>query len=433
MATDKKKPAQKPAKPTVPAKASINALVGVNRKKRPSAKVTTIHPRGQFVGNETKRTLGGIRIGDLLSIVGAAVAAFALAFVFANQIAPITGGLAFFILWYVLFVALYSLIVSIDDTKTFVVDRVIAVVVTSVAVLLFSVLAFVIVFVIGRGSEALPYLNFYTQDMEKAGPLDPLTDGGVIHAIAGTLIQITIALAITIPLGIAAAVYLNEIPGRFSRFVRTIVEAMTALPSIVAGLFIFATAILMFGVPKSGFAASLAISVMMLPIMIRSADVVLRLVPQTLKEASIGLGASQWKTVWNVVLPTSRSGLTTSIILATARGVGETSPVLLTSGFTAALNVNPLDSPMVSLPLAIFQFVKSPEPTMIARGFGTAAVLMVLVLTLFVIARIIGGMTPEKSARARIRRAEFIARLARAPRSLSATVRRLIPNAKERS
>lgn len=323
-----------------------------------------------------------------------------------------------------IFIGFYALLVSIDDTKTFIADRVIAVLVTSVATLLFSVLVFVIVFVIARGSEALPFLNFYQQDMERAGPLDPLSDGGVVHAIAGTLIQITIALAITIPLGIAAAVYLNEIPGRFSRFVRTIVEAMTALPSIVAGLFIFATAILLLGLPKSGLAASLAISVMMLPIMIRSADVVLRLVPQTLKEASIGLGASQWKTVWNVTLPTSRSGLTTSIILATARGVGETSPVLLTSGFTAALNLNPLQDPMVSLPLAIFQFVKSPEPTMIARGFGTAAVLMVLVLTLFVIARIIGGMTPEKSARNRARRAEFISTVTSATAKLGALLTR---------
>ncbi len=412
---------------------STNALVPEVRRKRPTAKTTTVHPRGEFVGVEAKRTLGGVRVGDLLSILGAAVAAFALTIVLSTQIAPITGGIAFFVVWYLTFVGLYALLVSIDDTKTFVVDRVITVVVTSVAVLLFSVLVFVIVFVVGRGAVALPYLNFYLEDMGLAGPLDPLKVGGVAHAILGTLIQITIALAITIPLGIAAAVYLNEIPGRFSRFVRTIVEAMTALPSIVAGLFIFATAILMFGVPKSGFAASLAISVMMLPIMIRSADVVLRLVPHTLKEASIGLGASQWKTVWNVVLPTSRSGLTTSIILATARGVGETSPVLLTSGFTAELNVNPLESPMVSLPLAIFQFVKSPEPTMIARGFGTAAVLMVLVLTLFVIARFIGGMTPEKSARARIRRAEFFGWFATTARNLIATLRRRPTTAKERS
>jgi len=162
--------------------------------------------------------------------------------------------------------------------------------------------------------------------------------------------------------------------------------------------------ILVLGLEKSGFAASLAISVMMLPIMIRAADVVLRLVPGTLKEASVGLGAGQWQTVWRVVLPTSRSGLVTAIILATARGIGETSPVLLTSGSTAYLNVDPLHGPMVSLPLAIFQFVKSPEPTMIARGFGTAAVLMLLVVILFVIARVIGGQTIAKKERAADRR-----------------------------
>ena len=108
--------------------------------------------------------------------------------------------------------------------------------------------------------------------------------------------------------------------------------------------------------------------------------------------------------------------------MATARGIGETSPVLLTSGFTAGLNVNPLADPMVSLPLAIFQFVKSPEPTMIARGFGTAAVLMAVVLTLFVIARWVGGMTPEKSARARIRRDMLVANVGKR----FATVRKII-------
>jgi phosphate transport system permease protein len=130
--------------------------------------------------------------------------------------------------------------------------------------------------------------------------------------------------------------------------------------------------------------------------MIRASDVVLRLVPSTLKEASIGLGADNFRTMWKVTLPTARSGLVTAIILATARGIGETSPVLLTSGFTAAFNADPFHGPMVSLPLAVFQFVKSPEPGMIARGFGTAAVLMLLVLILFVIARMIGGETVAK-------------------------------------
>lgn len=197
--------------------------------------------------------------------------------------------------------------------------------------------------------------------MSGTGPLDPLTQGGALHAIVGTLEQIAIALLVTVPLGLACAVFLNEVPGRYARFVRTIVEAMTALPSIVAGLFIYATWILLLGQDKSGFAAALALSVMMLPIVIRASDVVIRLVPGSLKEASYALGAGQWRTVWTVVLPTARSGLTTAVILGTARGIGETSPVLLTSGIAAGLNANPVDGPQLSLPLATFTLVVSPR------------------------------------------------------------------------
>ena len=143
-----------------------------------------------------------------------------------------------------------------------------------------------------------------------------------------------------------------------------------------------------------GFAAAMAISVMMLPIIVRASDVVLRLVPGTLKEASYAVGATHWRTVWNVVLPTARSGLTTAVILGAARGIGETSPVLLTAGFTASLNMNPFSGPMVSLPLETFQLVKSPQHTFIVRGFGTAAVLLLLVLLMFVVARWFGGRGP---------------------------------------
>jgi phosphate transport system permease protein len=171
-------------------------------------------------------------------------------------------------------------------------------------------------------------------------------------------------------------------------------DAMTALPSIVAGLFVYAALIQVVTKQRSGMAAALAITVMMMPIVVRSADVVLRLVPQNLREASYALGSSRWSTVWHVVLPTARSGLVTAVILGTARGIGETSPVLLTSGITAALNTNPLSGPMISLPLQVFDFVRSPEPTMVARGFGAAAVLLALVLTLFLIARALGGKAP---------------------------------------
>jgi len=353
----------------------------------------------QEIHHDVPRKIHVLRVSDVLSIAGAVAASLAMTTLIFTMLAPLGGMVAFLAVAYVLFLVTYAILVSFDETWPIVRDRVFSVGVHTLAIIVFATLVFVVVFSITRGLDALPHLNFFTQDMSLAGPLDPLTKGGVIHAIVGSLIQIGIALLITIPLGLTTAVFLNEVPGPFSRFVRTIVEAMTALPSIVAGLFIYATFILMLGLDKSGFAASLAISVMMLPIMIRASDVVLRLVPSTLKEASIGLGADNFRTMWKVTLPTARSGLVTAIILATARGIGETSPVLLTSGFTAAFNADPFHGPMVSLPLAVFQFVKSPEPGMIARGFGTAAVLMLLVLILFVIARMIGGETVAKKER----------------------------------
>jgi phosphate transport system permease protein len=362
-------------------------------------------------GVEPRRQTAGVRIGDALSLTGAAVASVALTGVVATEVMPLQGVLPFLLVAYVLFLAIYALLVRLEETTAVTIDRVVAVLVHTGAFVLVFALTVVLTYPLLRGWQAFWHANLFTQDMSSTGPLDPLSQGGVIHAILGTLIQITIALAITIPLGVTAALFLSEMPGPFSRFVRTIVEAMTALPSIVAGLFVLSSFILILGVDKSGFAASLAITVMMLPIMIRSADVVFRMVPGTLKEASLGLGASQFRTVFNVVLPTARGGLMTAIILATARGIGETSPVLLTAGFAASLNADPLHGPMVSLPLAVFEFVKSPQPSMIARGFATAVVLMLLVLILFVAARVLGSQDVAKAAKRKQRRQRLIARL----------------------
>lgn len=354
---------------------------------------------------ETRRLTSGIRIGDLLSLIGAVTAAVALASVISDVIAPVHGFLPFLFITYLLFLAFYALLVWLDEKSAVVLDRTVSVLVHSGAFILVLALSAVLFYPVVRGHAAFWHGNLFTQDMSTTGPLDALTKGGIGHAIVGTLIQISIALAITIPLGITTALFLSEVPGKLAGFVRTIVEAMTALPSIVAGLFIFSSIILALGVNKSGFAAGLAITVMMLPIMIRAADVVFRLVPGTLKEASFGLGASQFRTAMTVVLPTSRSGLMTGIILATARGIGETSPVLLTAGYTTSMNTDPFHGPMVSLPLVVFQMSKSPEPNMVARAFATAIVLMLLVLTLFIAARILGAQNVAKKAKRKQQRA----------------------------
>ncbi|MBG6137430.1 phosphate ABC transporter permease PstA [Longispora fulva] len=341
--------------------------------------------------SERRRVLGGGRPSDRYTVLGAGAAALGLTAVLYTQLTPFDGILGFVVIAYTLFLLFYALLVSFEERGPAVRDRIASAVVHSIGFLLLLVLGFIIGFILYRGFPALRHLNFYSSDMGRAGPLSPLTEGGVYHAVIGSLEQISLALLGTVPLGIGCALFLSETRGRFTRIVRTVTEAMTALPSIVAGLFVYAMVILGLGVNKSGFAASLALSVMMLPIIIRASDVVLRLVPGTLREASLALGASRWRTVWHVVLPTARSGLATSVILGTARGIGETSPVLLTAGMSFAVNYDPLSGPQVSLPLQTFSMVKSPMRDMVTRGFGTAAVLLVLVLILFVVARIVGG------------------------------------------
>ncbi|MGI5501370.1 phosphate ABC transporter permease PstA [Lentzea sp. CA-135723] len=340
---------------------------------------------------EVRRVTNAARRTDVTAALGSLVAASALTGLLFDQIAPFSGVVGFAAIAYGVFLALYALMVSLDGDALAVRDKLASAVVHSLAFIALGALIWIVVYPIYMGLPALGHLNFFTEDMADAGTLDPLELGGVLHAAVGTLQQITIALVITVPLGLTCAVFLNETRGVFTRLVRTVVEAMTALPSIVAGLFIYASLILVLGFQRSGFAAGCAISVMMLPIMIRAADVVVRLVPSSLKEASYALGAGQLRTVWYVVLPTARSGLTTSVLLATARGIGETSPVLITAGFTPFLNWNPFADSQVSLPLATFQLVTSSEETMKQRGFGAAAVLMGLVLVLFVLARLIGG------------------------------------------
>ncbi|GAA3883856.1 phosphate ABC transporter permease PstA [Leifsonia kafniensis] len=355
----------------------------------------TVIPDVDGIVPAKRRVLRRVTLDDTCAIVGSLAAASALSTLLFGWFAPLSGAIGWVVVTYLAFLALYSVVISLTGSRESVTDKLITALLYSSGLALFAALSFVVVYTLVRGREALFFHpNFFTQTMELAGPLDPLDVGGILHAIVGTLIQISIALAITVPLGIVTAVFLNEFPGRFARFVRTVSDAMTALPSIVAGLFIYAAVILLFTHQRSGFAAALAISVMMLPIVIRASDVVLRLVAGNLREASYALGAPRWRTVWHVVLPTARSGLVNAVILGTARGIGETSPVLLTSGVTAVLSLNPFSGPMISLPLQVFELVKSPEPNMIARGFGTAAVLILLVLVLFTLARAFGGRGP---------------------------------------
>lgn len=361
------------------------------------------------------RTVGGWSRRDVMAIGGAAASSLCTTKLLFGMITPLAGPLGFAVVAFVLFTATYALLISRSEDRPAVVDKVTSVLMASCAVLAGSALVSVVAFTLWEGRVALGKSNLYLDDMSTTGPLDPLSKGGISHAIVGTLVIMAVCLLITVPLGMACAVFLTETRSRAGGLVRTIVDAMTALPSIVAGLFIFATFILILGFERSGLAAALAVSIMMLPIIIRASDVVLRLVPGNLREAAAALGAPVWRTVWYVVLPTARPGLATAVILGVARGAGETAPVLLTSGVTASMNLNVTEGPMMSLPLATFDFVRSPQPTVIARGFATAAVLMLLVLGLFVLARVMGGrpagqVSPRQARRLSVRSARDASR-----------------------
>ncbi|HEY3015210.1 MAG TPA: phosphate ABC transporter permease PstA [Nocardioides sp.] len=350
-------------------------------------------------------TLGRATPDERFTQVGSWAAGLGLAWLVTQRLLPLDGLPWFLIAWFGLGLLVTAVSAAMTGGWIDVKDRVAGAVMPAAAGAVGVALVSTIVFVMLRGWRPLTHPNFFTSDMAGVGPKDGFDRGGIVHAITGSAIELGIGLAITLPLGIGTAVFLTEVGGRFARVVRTVVEAMTALPSIVAGLFVYTVLIVALGYPRSGFAASMAISVMMLPIIARSADVVLRVVPGGLREASLALGASRWRTVWHVVLPTARPGLATAVILGAARGVGETSPVLLTSGATTYLAGDPLGGVMNSLPLFIYSTVRSGEPNAISRAYAAATVLLVLVLALFVTARLLARPRGNRpTLRSRVRR-----------------------------
>ncbi len=359
--------------------------------------------------------LGKATSEESFTLIGTWVAALAMAWLVTQRLLPLGGWAWLLVSWLALGIVFTVVTASMSGRRVDVADRVAAAVITAGALIVGAALVSTIGFVVFRGWEPLLHPNFFTSDMSGVGPRDPFSRGGIAHAIIGSAIQLGIAISVTLPLGIGTAVFMTEVGGRFAGVVRTIVEAMTALPSIVAGLFVYTVLIVAIGFPRSGFAAAMALGVMMLPIIARAADVVLRVVPGGLREASLALGASRWRTVWHVVLPTARPGLATAVILGVARGVGETSPVLLTSGVAGFMVTNPTDGVMNSLPLYIFKGARSPEQMDIERAFAAATVLLVLVLVLFVIARLLARQrttAPRPSLFSRLRRLPFLARLA---------------------
>jgi phosphate transport system permease protein len=227
---------------------------------------------------------------------------------------------------------------------------------------------------------------FFTHSMRAVAESD--AGGGAYHAIIGTLEQVGIATIISVPFGVFVAVYLVEYSrGRLGRVVSFFVDVMTGLPSIVAGLFILALWVLLLHQGNSGFAGSLALTILMLPTVVRSCEEMLKLVPVSLREASYALGVAKWVTIVRIVLPTALPGIVTGVMLAIARVMGETAPVLLTVFGNDAINNNPFSGPQASLPLFVYNEVGQSYDTAIDRAWTGALVLIIIVLVLNLIAR----------------------------------------------
>jgi phosphate transport system permease protein len=206
----------------------------------------------------------------------------------------------------------------------------------------------------------------------------------------GTIEQVGLASLISIPIGLLAAIYIVEYGrGRFAFWVRFFVDVMTGLPSIVAGLFVYAFFVIGLHQGFSGFAAGMALSVLMLPVVVRASEEMLKLVPNDLREASYGLGIPRWRTIVSVVLPTASSGLTTGVMLAIARVAGETAPLLLTTFGFDAMRVNAFKGPQSALPLYVFQQAGSAFDVAVNRAWAGALTLIAFVVLLTVTARLL--------------------------------------------
>jgi phosphate transport system permease protein len=305
------------------------------------------------------------------------------------------GSMGTILWWYVASLVVFFLLVRDRSDAEGALDRIMTVIVWSAGAVVSSVLVWMLGYLLFKG---LPELTsgFFTEDMSKVGPLTP--GGGVKHALIGTIEQVGLATLAVMPIAVLTAIYLNEIGGRLARPARFVIDAMSGLPSIIAGLLIYTIWVANFGF--SGVSGSMALLVLMLPTVTRASEEILRTIPDSLREGALALGAPQWQVIRRVVVPTALAGLVTATILGVARAVGETAPMLLTSFGADTTNTNAFSGPQADLPLFVWKLIRLPNETAVARAWSGALVLVLLVLVLFVTARFVANRSQRKLGRA---------------------------------
>lgn len=273
-----------------------------------------------------------------------------------------------------------------------------ATVLVTVSVLIALVpLLWVLYSVITKGFAAITSPVWFTNSQAGMTAFSP--GGGVYHAVVGTLLQGIICSLISIPIGIMVAVYLVEYGGgtRLGKITTFMVDILTGVPSIVAALFIYALWIATFGFPKSAFAVSLALVLLMVPVVIRSTEEMLRIVPMDLREASYALGVPKWKTISKIVLPTALPGIITGVMLALARVLGETAPLLILVGYAPFINFDLFNGEMGTLPSVMVAEMNNPTDAGTNRIWGAALTLILLIAILNIVAKLIGHFSQVRS------------------------------------
>ena len=328
-------------------------------------------------------TRGRLAPGRALAFAAAGVAAAALLF----WVTPLQGRADFLLAGYLFAAGAYLGAAGLVEGRRRVADRLARLLVTTAVAVCLVSLGAVLAYTAVRGLRALD-LRFLTHSMHGVGPAE--RSGGAYHAMVGTVEQVLLASAFAIPVGIVVAVYLSEVGhGRTAGGVRAVVDLMLGIPSIVAGLFVYAFWVLGLHRGFSGLAAALALAVIMLPIVVRSSEEMIRLVPASLREAAYALGVARWRTVVGVVLPTALGGITTGVVLAVARISGETAPLLLTAFGADSINNSPFRGPQSALPLFVFTQASSPYASAVDRAWAGAFCLVLVVVVLTAVARLL--------------------------------------------
>jgi phosphate transport system permease protein len=329
----------------------------------------------------------------------AAVAALGLA-VLANLLTPVAGTAGTVVIAVILFIVIQTWWSFAVEGRRHAKDRLATTAVYAAFLIAATPLIAVLGTVLVKGIGVIN-AEFLTHSMRNVSPNSE--GGGLSHAIVGTLQQIGIAALIGVPLGVLTAIYLVEYAPEsrsriLGRLISFFVDVMTGVPSVIVGLFVYTAFILTLGLPRSGFAASIALAILMLPVVVRSTEEMLRIVPRELREASLALGIPRWRTVLRVVLPTALAGIITGAMLAIARVAGETAPLLLTTFLSQSFNYNPFKGPQASLPTFIWDQFTSGTQTSQNRAWGGALVLIVLVMLLYALAKILSRFTGIKKS-----------------------------------